>query len=162
MGGFFAGERERERGNFLGMGGTSNERVLCPRWGGKSFPVCRWGWGDKICTRCCRGWEDFSVRGGVPNARGAADGMMLQATMRLDDALGDMEVPIAWGRKMNCWVQREPTGLSDSPIELPVQTIQFRLDCFPFQLARPDQNCDRPVRPVFKTVQITFLKIKYE
>ena len=44
---------------------------------------------------------------------------------------------------MNCWGRREPAGSSDSPIELSVQTIQFRFDGFLVQLVGPDQNRDR-------------------
>ena len=67
--------------------------------GGESFPVRRREWGDRalqagglatrICsvlgarlgvgTGCCRGWEGFLARGGVPSAGGVSRGMMLQA-----------------------------------------------------------------------------------
>ena len=48
---------------------------------------------------------------------------------------------------MNCWGRREPVGL---PVEPSVQTIQFRFDGFPVQLAGPVGL----VRfgPVFKTM----------
>ena len=65
--------------------------------------LCRRGVGDRNLgilgarlgsgVRCYRGWEGFSARGGgrwsgVPSVGGAADGMMLQATMEVSLTVG--------------------------------------------------------------------------
>ena len=90
------GKREREVGELL-VGG-----LFVVTGGGESFPVRRREWGDRalhaagggLATRicsvlgarlgvgigCCRGWEGFLARGGVPSAGGVSHRMMLQAT----------------------------------------------------------------------------------
>ena len=146
------GKRERK------VGGTSSGRALCRHEGRGKFSSqsSRVGWqgfagggglATRICsvlgarlgvgTGCCRGWEGFLARGGVPSAGGVSRWMMLQA-------IGEVPLPARrhsrwqWGyqshgegeRKMNCWVRRESANLFDSPVGPPIQMFQFWFDCF--------------------------------
>ena len=137
--------------------------------GGGSFTVHRREWGDGICVGCCRGWEGFSAHGGWGGVGFPTPGVLWR-----DDALGDKAAKghSKWqwgyqshregGRKMNYWVRRESTGSSGSPVKPPVQTVQFRFDCFPVQLARPNRNHDQPMVELIELASpVWFLKPWY-
>ena len=125
--------RERERGAFQGWGELLVGGLFAVVGGGGSFIVRRRGWGDGICVGCCWGWEGFLAHGGWGGVGFPTPGVLWR-----DDALGDKAAKghSKWqwgyqshregGRKMNYWVRRESTGSFGSPVEPPVQTVQFR------------------------------------
>ena len=126
---------ERERGELSRGGGNFRWEgsLLSRRDGGVLQSAAGVGWRDLRWVLSRLGGL-FSVRqgrwGGVPSAGGAAGGMMLQATAEVPLPAGRRS-KWQWGyqsheeggRKMNCWVRREPTGSSGSLVEPLVQMV---------------------------------------
>ena len=134
-----------------------------------SFTVHRREWGDGICVGCCRGWEGFSTHGGWGGVGFPAPRVVLAGwCSRQQCGQTTLQVTVGYqlhregGRKMSYWVRRESTGSSGSPVEPPVQTVQFRFDCFLIQLDRPNRNHDQPMVELIELASpVRFLKPWY-